>query len=73
MRINSLSKSEFRVKLFEIIRNIESSNERIIITDNGKPVLEVRPVRDDKRKPLDILRGSLIRFDDPTKSINIDD
>lgn len=66
---NQISKSEFKAKALEIFRLIESTGESVIVTNHGKPSLEVRPYRDTQRKPLDILRGSLVRFDNPTEPI----
>ena len=58
-----VSKSEFRAKAFELLRRVESSGESLILTDRGRPMLELRPYRADARDPLDILRGTLLRYD----------
>jgi len=60
-----VSKSEFRAKAFELLRRVESSGESLILTDRGRPTLELRPYRADARDPLDILRGTLLRYDNP--------
>jgi antitoxin (DNA-binding transcriptional repressor) of toxin-antitoxin stability system len=44
----------------------------VVITDHGKPALEVRPYREVKRNPLAALRGTLVRYDDPTEPISVD-
>ena len=44
----------------------------MIVTDHGKPTLEVRPYRDSKRNPFEILRGSVVREDDPIEPVAID-
>lgn len=69
MNSNEVSKSEFKAKALEFFRHIEASGESIIVTDHGKPTLEVRPYRRIDRNPLDILRGSVIRYDNPTEPI----
>ena len=66
---NQISKSDFKTKALEYFRQVEASGESIIVTDHGKPVLEVRPYRDPARAPLDILRGSMVRYDDPTEPV----
>ena len=73
MSDNQISKSEFKTKALEYFRQIEASGERIIVTDHGKPALEVRPYREAGRLPLDILRGSVVRYDNPTNPIAVDD
>ena len=65
MNNKQVSKSEFNSRTLEYFRQIEVSGESIIVTDHGKPVLEVRPYRSITRNPLDVLRGSVIRYDDP--------
>jgi prevent-host-death family protein len=60
-----VSKSEFRAKAFEFLRRVESSGESLILTDRGRPTLELRPYQADARDPLDILRGTLLRYDNP--------
>ena len=69
MDINQVSKSEFKAKALEYFRKIEASGESVIVTDHGKPALEVRPYRGEDRHPLDILRGSVMRYDKPTESV----
>ena len=68
-----VSKSEFKAKALEFFRQVESSGESLIVTDHGRPTLEVRPYRDDAQDPLDLLRGSLLRYENPTDPIAEDD
>lgn len=60
-----ISKSKFKAKALEYFRQIEATGEPVIITDNGKPRLEIRPIAQSKRNPLDELRGSVLWYDDP--------
>jgi prevent-host-death family protein len=69
MNGNEISKSEFKAKALEYFRQVESSGQSVIVTDHGKPTLEIRPYRDSERKPLDILRGSVVRYLDPTEPV----
>lgn len=73
MENNHVSKSEFKAKALELFRQVEASGESLIVTDHGKPTLEVRRYRGLKRNPLDVLRGSAMRYDNPTDPIAIDD
>jgi len=43
----------------------------VVVTDHGKPALEVRPYRSIGRKPLDVLRGSVVRYDDPEAPVDV--
>lgn len=69
---NQVSKSEFKAKALEYFRQVEASGESVIVTDHGKPTLEVRPYRSADRHPLDILRGSVVRYVDPTSRVDVE-
>ena len=69
MGSNQISKSGFKAKALEYFRQIETTGASIIVTDHGKPALEVRPYRETARHPLDILRGSVVRYENPTEPI----
>jgi len=73
MNGNQVSKSEFKSKALEYFRQVESSGQSVIVTDHGKPALEVRPYRVIERNPFDVLRGSVVRYDDPTDPIAADE
>ena len=73
MNSNQVSKSEFKSKALEYFRQVEASGHSVIVTDHGKPALEVRPYRSIERMPLDVLRGSVIRYDNPTAPVAADD
>jgi antitoxin (DNA-binding transcriptional repressor) of toxin-antitoxin stability system len=68
-----VSKSQFKAKALEYFRQVEASGDSVVVTDHGQPKLEVRPYQVHARNPLDILRGSVLRFDQPTASIAEDD
>ena len=48
-----VSKTEFKVTVLEYFRQVEASGESVIVTNHGKPALEVRPCRGGDRHPLD--------------------
>jgi len=73
MNGNQVSKSEFKAKALEFFRQVEASGQSVIVTDHGKPVLEVRPYRSIERNPLDVLRGSVVRYVNPTEPIAADE
>jgi len=68
-----VSKSQFRAKALEYFRQIEASGESVVVTDHGQPKLEVRPFKPLARAPLEVLRGSVLRFDYPTLPVADDD
>lgn len=72
MEVNRVSKSEFKAKALEFFRLVEAPGESVIVTDHGKPTLEVRPYRKSERNPLEVLRGSVVHYDDPTEPVDVE-
>lgn len=68
-----VSKSQFKAKALEYFRAIEQSGESIIITDHGRPALEVRPYNKAEQDPLEQLRGSVLHYEHPTEPVAEDD
>jgi len=66
---NQVSKSEFKARALEFFRQVEASAQSVIVTDHGKPTLEIRPYRGLERDPLDVLRGPVVRYDQPTEPV----
>lgn len=73
MQRQHVSKTEFKVRALELFRRVDATGEPILVTDRGKPVMEIRPCLDvRKRNPLDVLRGSVLRLDDPLSPVGRD-
>ena len=72
MQENQVSKSEFKAKALEFFRQVESSGESVVVTDHGKPALEIRPYRGADRNPLDILRGSVLLYENPLAPVDVE-
>lgn len=69
MDANQVTKTEFKAKALEYFRQIEASGESVIVTDHGKPVLEVRKYYSNHRNPLDVLRGTVMRYENPLRPV----
>ena len=69
----AVSKSQFKAKALEFFRQVEASGEPIVITDNGRPTLEIRRYQQRTQDPLEILRGSVLRYENPTEPVSDDD
>ncbi len=70
---NHVSKSEFKAKALEFFRQVETSGQSVIVTDHGKPTVEVCPYRSFERNPLDVLRGSVVRYQNPMDPVAEDE
>jgi len=71
--VEQVSKSQFKAKALEFFRQVEASGTPIVITDNGRPTLEIRRYQQPSRDPFEVLRGSVLRYDDPTAPVGEDD
>lgn len=71
--MTSIAKAAFKSRALEYFRQIEVSGQPVIITDHGIPKLEIRPYRPPVADPLERLRGSVLRYDDPTAPVAADD
>jgi prevent-host-death family protein len=69
----TVSKSRFKAHVLEYLRQVERTGEELIITAHGKPVLKVTPYALDWARALAALRGSVIRYDDPTDPVGLED
>ena len=68
-----VSKSVFKARALEFFREIESTGESLVLTDHGRPVLEVRPYEENDSDPLDTLRRSVVRYERPTDPVADDE
>ena len=68
---SEISKLRFKARALECFREIEATGTSVIITDHGIPTLEVRRFRD--RKPLETLKGSVIRYEEATQPVADDE
>ncbi|MCL5041897.1 MAG: type II toxin-antitoxin system Phd/YefM family antitoxin [Gammaproteobacteria bacterium] len=73
MNTEEVSKTQFKAKALELFRQVEASGKHVIVTDNGRPAIEVRRYRADERTPLELLRGSVIELVDPFDPVGEDD
>lgn len=63
----TVSKSKLKAEMLQIFRDIEESGEEVIVTDNNRPVLSIRPIS-QKRSVDEVfadIRGKVIFYEDP--------
>ena len=68
-----ISKTEFKVHALEVMRDIEQSGKPRIITDRGKPTLEIRKLRQQEIAPLEVLKGTVVKYAAATEPVADDD
>lgn len=70
---SKVSKAQFKAKALELFRHVEATGEFLVVTDHGRPTLEIRPYRSSARSPLEILNGSVIKYVDPVGPVSLED
>jgi prevent-host-death family protein len=73
MVMKVVSKSQLKARALEYFREVERSGEELVLTDRGKPVLKIVPYGKDPKETRQTLRRSVIRYDDPTEPIGLED
>ena len=67
--MDSISKSEFKAHALEVLRDIEQSGESRVITDRGRPTLEIRKLRQQQKDPPDALKGTVVKYEGATDPV----
>lgn len=70
---STVSKTELKARAQEYLREVERTGRELIVTDHGKPVLRIVPYRHDPGEALRELKGSVLRYDNPTDPVGIED
>ena len=68
-----ISKTELKAKALEYFRQIETTGQSVVVTDHGQPTIEIRRYQATQKHPLDLLRGSVLSFNQPFEPIGADD
>ena len=71
--MEQISKTEFKAHALEVLRDVEQSGEPRIITDRGKPTIEIKKLRQRDVDPLERLKGSVIKYEAATDPVAMDD
>lgn len=71
--IKTLSKSQFKPEALKYFRQVEETGLELVITDRGRPVAKIVPYEQAPEKLLRAFRGSVLRYDDPTEPVGVED
>lgn len=67
-----ISKSEFKPRALEFLRQVQQTGEAIVITDRGRPVARIEPYSEGDDTVAQ-LRGLVLRYDDPLEPVGEED
>ena len=68
----NITKSEFKAEALEYFRRVQETGEPLVITEDGKPVLELIPYLPPE-EVLKALRGSVIAYEGPLEGVGVED
>ena len=69
----TVSKSQFKPRALEYFRQVEKTRTPLVITDRGRPVLKLVPYTEDPDEALKELRGSVLKYEEPTEPVGLED
>ncbi len=71
--METVSKSQFKPHALEYLRQVEKTRKPLVITDRGRPVLKLVSYAEDSDEILKELRGSVLKYQDPTEPVGSED
>lgn len=71
--MQTVSKAQFKSQLLEYLRKVEKEKKPLIVTHAGRPVVKVLPYQEDPKAILKSLRGTVLRYDNPTEPVGLED
>lgn len=69
METTVVSKSQLKPRVLEVLRTVEKLRQEVVVTDRGRPVARIVPYEAPVGDPLEGLRGTVLRYDDPTEPV----
>ncbi|HGL4258641.1 type II toxin-antitoxin system Phd/YefM family antitoxin [Burkholderia dolosa] len=72
MQLAAVSISQFNARVLEYLQFVETSGEKLIVTEHGKPAFEIRPCCPGGSRALHTLRGAVVRYDCPVDPMTKD-
>lgn len=68
---STISKAQFKSQVLQYLREVEKKKQPLVITHAGKPVVQIVPYK--QKVLLDSLRGTVLRYDEPTEPVGVKD
>ena len=68
-----VSKSQFKPRALHYFREVQEKGVELIITDHGKPVIKIMPFVEKPEEALQRLRNTVIKYEDPTGPVGLED
>ncbi len=65
-----ISISNFEAYTLNVMKEVEKTGEKLVITSQGKPVLIIKKFTQQTCSPLEKLRGSVVKYISPTTPLS---
>ena len=69
----AISKSEFKARALHYFRHVQKTGKGLVITERGEPVLKVVPYSEDPSEVMRELRHSVLKYENPTEPVALED
>jgi antitoxin (DNA-binding transcriptional repressor) of toxin-antitoxin stability system len=69
----SVSTTAVATRTLELLQQVVRTGEELVITDHGAPVVKLVRCQPGLDEALRALRGSVLRYDDPTEPVALED
>jgi prevent-host-death family protein len=71
--MDRVSKSQFKARTLELLRQVEMTGKPLVVTARGKPTIELRPYRPPTDSPVAKPRGAAHRYQGSFEPVGLDD
>jgi antitoxin (DNA-binding transcriptional repressor) of toxin-antitoxin stability system len=69
----TVSKAKFKAQALAYFRQVENMKKPLVITDRGRPVLQLIAYVEDPDAGLKELRGTVVQYADPTEPVGAEE
>lgn len=69
----TVSATAFAAQALELLHQVARTGEEVVVTEHGAPVVKLVPCQPDIEEALRSLRGTVLRYDDPTEPVAVED
>ena len=71
MKRVKVPKSKFKPRVSEFLRDVESGETEICITDHGHPVAKVVSINEEEEAELKSMQGLVTKYVDPCEPVDV--
>jgi prevent-host-death family protein len=69
----TVSTTAFAAQALELLQQVVRTGEELVVTEHGAPVVKLVPCQPGLQEALRALRGTVLRYDDPTEPVGVED